>query len=167
MNITLKLVPEDEKEILRNLLEKYDYEFSQYDNLHVNKLGLFGYRYLDHYWSENGRWAYFIEVDGKLAGFVMVVNRAGESSDADFSMAEFFVMYPYRRLGVGRVAFFKTLKLHKGNWQLKYMPKNIASAYFWNNVVDEYTNGNFELIKSHPDAEYADGSLGDILSFKS
>ena len=31
MNIELVTVAVDEKEILRNLLEKYDYEFSQYD----------------------------------------------------------------------------------------------------------------------------------------
>lgn len=31
MNVELKQVTVDEKEILRNLLEKYDYEFSQWD----------------------------------------------------------------------------------------------------------------------------------------
>ena len=40
----LKLVPiqEEEKEILRNLLEKYLYEFSQYDGGTVNALWLYG-----------------------------------------------------------------------------------------------------------------------------
>jgi len=40
MNIELKCVNVEDKEILRNLLEKYDYEFSQWDNRDVNKLGL-------------------------------------------------------------------------------------------------------------------------------
>ena len=54
----LKLVPiqEEEKEILRNLLEKYLYEFSQYDGGTVNALGLYGYSYLDNYWTEENRW---------------------------------------------------------------------------------------------------------------
>ncbi|MGN0479267.1 MAG: GNAT family N-acetyltransferase, partial [Hominenteromicrobium sp.] len=72
----LELVPvlKEEKEILRNLMEKYDYEFSQYDNRDVNTLGLFGYDYFDCYWTEEGRYPFFIKADGKLAGFVMVGN---------------------------------------------------------------------------------------------
>ena len=43
MKIELTPVDVSEKEILRNLLEKYDYEFSQYDQRDVNHLGLYGY----------------------------------------------------------------------------------------------------------------------------
>jgi len=167
MNIELRLVPADEKEVLRNLLEKYEYEFSQYNNRDVNALGLYGYRYLDNYWSEDGRWAYFIEVDGKLAGFVMITNIPYDGTETDFSIAEFFVMYAYRRLGVGKEAFFKALEMHRGRWQLAYIPKNIPSVHFWTKVVDEYTKGNFELIKAHPGARHIDGSLCDVLLFKS
>lgn len=39
MNVALVPVDYSEKEILRNLLEKYDYEFSQYDQGDVNDLG--------------------------------------------------------------------------------------------------------------------------------
>ena len=72
MTVTLCPVSLEQKEILRNLLEKYDYEFSQWDLRDVNENGLFGYEYLDNYWTEENRWAYFIRADGKLAGFVMV-----------------------------------------------------------------------------------------------
>jgi len=168
MTIKLERVMQDEKEILRNLLEKYDYEFSQYDERRVNRLGLFGYGYLDHYWSEENRWAYFIMADGELAGFVMVNNHP-EVADhpTDFSLAEFFVMYPFRRAGVGRQAFFQALALHRGTWQLKLHPKNAASVNFWHRVVNEYTKGDFQLIKSAPGTEYADGSPGDVYFFQS
>lgn len=43
MKIELLEVAKEQKEILRNLLEKYDYEFSQYDMRDVNDLGLYGY----------------------------------------------------------------------------------------------------------------------------
>ena len=68
MNVELKQVSLDEKEILRNLLENTNTSFLQWDKRDVNKLGLYGYEYLD-YWTEERRWAYFIMVDGKLAGF--------------------------------------------------------------------------------------------------
>lgn len=46
MKVELKKVTLEEKEILKNLLEKYDYEFSKYDQRDVNPLGLYGYQYL-------------------------------------------------------------------------------------------------------------------------
>jgi predicted acetyltransferase len=168
MIVELRQVTIDEKEILRNLLEKYSYEFSQWDKRDVNKLGLYDYQYLDYYWTENKRWAYFIIVDGKLAGFVMV-NDLPEVGDreTDFQISEFFVMHKYRRLGVGRQAFFKVLDMHKGKWQLKRHPANVASVYFWDNVINEYTNGEFELVKAYPGTEYDDGTLADVFFFKS
>ncbi len=165
--VELKQVTIDEKEILGNLLEKYSYEFSQWDKRDVNKLGLYGYQYLDYYWTEKKRWAYFILVDDKLAGFAMVVNLPEvDDRETDFQMAEFFVLHKYRRLGVGRQAFFKVLDMHKGRWQLKRHPANIASVIFWDKVIKEYTNGRFELIKAYPGTEYDDGTLGDVFFFE-
>lgn len=43
MNFELIPIKEYEKEILRNLMEKYDYEFTQYTHEDVNPLGLYGY----------------------------------------------------------------------------------------------------------------------------
>ena len=167
MVIELKTVLLEEKEILKNLLEKYDYEFSQYDNRDVNNLGLYGYKYLDYYWTEKNRWAYFICVDGKLAGFVMVIDLPEVyDRETDFQMAEFFVMYKYRRLGVGRKAVFEVLDKHRGRWQLKRHPKNITSVLFWDRVISEYTKGNYELVEKYPRTEYADGTLSDVMFFE-
>ena len=67
MRIELVQVRKEEKEVLRNLLEKYDYEFSQYDLRDVNALGLYGYDWLDCYWTEERRWPFFIKVDGPVS----------------------------------------------------------------------------------------------------
>lgn len=166
MIVELKQVTFDEKEILRNLLEKYDYEFSQWDKRDVNNLGLYGYQYLDHYWTEDKRWAYFILVDKKLAGFAMITNLPDvDDRETDFQMAEFFILHKYRRMGVGKQAFYKVLELHKGKWHLKRHPANISSVHFWDKVINEYTNGNFELVNSYPRTEYDDGTLADVFFF--
>ncbi|NLO84514.1 MAG: GNAT family N-acetyltransferase [Clostridiales bacterium] len=168
MAVKLRSVQLEDREILSNLLEKYNYEFSQYDQLDVNKLGLYGYQYLDYYWTEKNRWAYFIQVDEKLAGFVMVNDYSVvEDRKTDFVIAEFFVMYKYRRRGIGKEAFYQVLDLHKGTWQLKRHPKNIPSVHFWDRVVNEYTKGKYEAILAHPDSKYEDGTLADIFFFES
>lgn len=166
MKIELVPVTIDEKEILKNLLEKYDYEFSQYDNRDVNKLGLYGYKYLDNYWNEPNRWAFFVVVDDNLAGFAMVNSFPEAQEETDYSLAEFFIMYKYRRQGIGKYAAKQVFDMFKGRWQLKRHPKNIGSVYFWDTLVNEYTNGNYRLEKAYPGSEYADGTLGDIFLFE-
>lgn len=166
MNITLKRVTVDEKEILKNLLEKYDYEFSQWDNRDVNKLGLYGYNYLDYYWIEENRYAFFIIVDENLAGFVMINDYPEvEDEPTDYTISEFFVMYKYRQKGVGKFAAFKVFDMFRGKWQLKRHPKNISSVYFWNNIVATYTEGNYRLVEAYPNTEYDDGTLADVFFF--
>lgn len=165
MEVQLVLVTEDEKEILRNLMEKYEYEFSQYELTDVNALGLYGYSYLDHYWTEEGRWAYFIKVNGQLAGFAMVNTFREADLETDYSMSEFFVMYKYRRSGVGRMAAEMAFRKHPGLWQLKYHPHNEISVHFWNRVVGDYTKGRYQKLEAYPDADYLDGTPATILVF--
>ena len=98
MKLELRRVTADEKPILSNLMEKYLYDFSLYEKTDVSPLGLYGYDWLDCYWTEKNRWAFFITADGKLAGFVMVSDfpeLPGEK--CDYALAEFFVMNRYKR----------------------------------------------------------------------
>jgi predicted acetyltransferase len=166
MEVTLCKAEIEDREILANLIEKYEYDFSQYDVKDVNALGLYGYKYLDFYWTEESRHAYFIRVDGALAGFVMINNfPEAEDRKTDFVISEFFVMHKYRKKGVGKKAFFMAADLHRGNWQLKRHPKNTPAVLFWDSAVNEYTNGNFELISAYPNTEYQDGTPGDVFFF--
>ena len=149
MMIELTLVERDEKEILRNLMEKYDYELSQYCGSDVNKLGLYGFDYLDNYWQEGAkRWAYFIKVDGKLAGFAMIVSDYFYLKDrkSDYNMSDFFVMYKYRGAGVGKFAANYLFDKLQGIWQLNTINKNINSVGFWKKVVGDCTGGAYEIL---------------------
>ncbi|AMC93386.1 acetyltransferase [Erysipelothrix larvae] len=165
---TLKPVSLEEREILANLLEKYLYEFSQYTEVDVNPLGLYGYMYLDYTWTQSNRWAYFIMIDDALAGFVMV-NDYPEAFDriTDFSLSEFFILHKYRRNRVGTSVFETLCSLHKGSWQLKCHPKNIPSVKFWEKVISTYTLNNYEKVVDYPNSHYEDGSLGTLFFFES
>ena len=149
MAIELVAVQRDEKEILRNLMEKYDYELSQYGGDDVNKLGLYGFDYLDNYWQEGAkRWAYFIKADEKLAGFAMIVSdyRYLDDRESDYLMSDFFVMYKYRKAGVGKFAATELFDKFKGIWELNTVKVNTASVAFWTRVVGDYTNNKYEIL---------------------
>lgn len=163
MKITLDPVSVDEKEILRNLMEKYDYEFSQYDNRDVNPLGLFGYNWLDCYWTEEGRYPFFIRVDGKLAGFVMVGNFMEVFKDAQYCISEFFVMYKYRRRGVGSTAAKAVFDRLPGVWELKRHPENRVAVHFWDKVIAAQ-DPDFTMVMSE-EAAYDDGTPAEVFRF--
>lgn len=167
--VELIKVTADKKNVLNNLMEKYLYEFSQWEKTDIGEDGLYGYEYLDCYFTEENRFPYFILADGKLAGFVLV-NDYPEVEDrkTDLCLSEFFILYKYRRNGVGREAFRQILDKHHGKWQLKRHPHNLASVHFWDRVIDELTGGNYKLIRSYPDrrADYEDGTPADVFFFE-
>ena len=167
MDIIIEPVAKEEKEILKNLLEKYMYEFSQYNNLDVNNLGLYGYSYLDNYWTEENRFPFFIRANGKLAGFVMVNDYPEVKMDTNYTMSEFFVMYKYRRCGIGKYTMKYILDKFKGKWQLRYHPKNEISQKFWIKTISDYTKGKYEIMENNPEAMYEDGIIGHVLIFNS
>lgn len=164
MHLELVPISSDEKEILRNLLEKYDYEFSQYDNRDVNALGLFGYDYLDNYWTESSRHPFFIKADGKLAGFVLINDHTDIFPEAKFSIAEFFVLYKYRRCGAGSFAAKTVFHLFPGIWELKCHPKNAASVVFWDRVIRANTK-DITCIENCTDVLYEDGTPARVYRF--
>lgn len=164
MNVLLREVAEEEKEILRNLLEKYLFEFSQWDDAPLNALGLFGYRYLDCYWTEENRFPFFIFVEGELAGFALVNDYLEVPEQTDYTMSEFFVLHRYRKKGVASEAAKQLFARFPGRWQLKYHPHNFVSARFWNRVVGE-TDPQYRRLEAYPNVDYPDGTAGTVLLF--
>ena len=77
-------------------------------------------------------------------------------------------MHKYRRKGHGKESAFKVLNMHHGKWKLKRHPHNIGSVKFWNNVIDEYTSGNYRFVESYPneDVNYEDGTPADVFFFE-
>jgi len=168
MQMKLKPMEPSTENVLINLMEKYEYEFSQYHHWDVHESGLYGCYVEEEYREENGKYAvYFIEVGSKLAGFVMIGDGISGDKKTDYQVNEFFVMHKYRRIGIGKQALFRILETHKGTWQVNYHPNNTASASFWEKMADEYTGGKYELIKSHPHEDYSffDDTQGNVIYF--
>jgi predicted acetyltransferase len=145
LNIELVRIEETEKPVLRQLIELYNYDFSEYDQADVNAHGWYGYRYLDHYWTEETRHPFFIKVDGRLAGLVLINEYCYILKDAGArSIAEFFVMRKYRKQGVGRAVARDLFSRFPGKWEVVQCGANLPSIRFWEKVVGECTGNRFE-----------------------
>ncbi len=148
MDIILEKATIDQKSILRNLLELYNYDFTEFDPDDVNEHGLYGYKYLDHYWTEEDRYPFFIRVNNNLAGFVLVRKMGTNSFNNNiYSIAEFFVMKKYRKAGVGKRAANMVFNMFQGEWKVSQIENNLQAQRFWRKVISEYTGGQFEEIR--------------------
>lgn len=138
MNIEITAAEKKDKSVLRQLLELYDHDFSEFTKEDVNEHGLYNYPYLDNYWTDKHRYPFFIKVDGNYAGFVLVSYWKDR-----YQITEFFVMRKYRKMNVGGVAAKYIFELYKGDWKVDVLNVNLPALPFWRKVIDEYTNGDY------------------------
>jgi predicted acetyltransferase len=120
----------DDEPVIRRLLELYLHDFSEFSGQDLDEHGEYGYRSLDQYWTDPGRHAFLVRVDGRLAGFALV-RRVGQAME----MAEFFVVRKYRRQGVGTTAAHRLFHRFPGEWRVAYDPANVAAQAFWRRTV--------------------------------
>ena len=107
-------VQEKDKDVIYNLMQLYTYELSFFEdettNFQLLDNGVFKLsKYIDLYWTEEGRHPYILRCEGKLAGFVL--ERYNE--DGMNEIAEFFVLNKYRKLGAGTFMANELFKKYK------------------------------------------------------
>jgi predicted acetyltransferase len=148
--ITLDAVPIDDRPLLKNLVELYRYDFSEFTGDVVDERGLFGFHNLDRYWTEQDRHPFLIRANGMPAGFVLV-HEDGEKT----WIKVFFVMRKYRRQGIGRQVARDIFTLFPGHWRVEQDARNLPAQAFWRAVISEYTGGDFREVPAPPKDEAA------------
>jgi len=130
----------EDRPVLAHLLELYGHDISEFDGRDVGEHGLYGYHYLDHYWTEPGRHPFLVRVDGRLAGFALVSIRV-LSDEPVGHVSEFFVMRKYRRMGAGEVIARDVFRRFPGRWRVSQSSGNLPAQRFWRAVVGRMTLG--------------------------
>lgn len=145
MNINVEPIMIEQKSVFMQMMELYMYDFSEFSDDDINEYGYFGYPRIDDYWNEEGRYPFFIRVDEKLAGLVLV-RSCCEHNDLPnpHNIAEFFVMRKYRKLGVGKAVAMRIFDMFPGGWEISQWTKNLPAQRFWEKVVSEYTKGKYD-----------------------
>jgi predicted acetyltransferase len=142
MDIRVDQAPIEEKSLIRNMLELYVYDFSEFAGFDLNQHGLYGYRYLDHYWSEPNRFPFIVRVDDKLAGFALVI-QFDRGDHVETRFGEFFIMRKYRGRGVGEEVTRQVVERFPGHWVITEIASNTGAQQFWRTVLGRLVNGEF------------------------
>jgi predicted acetyltransferase len=120
---------DDDRAVIRRLLQLYHYDFSEFDGSDVDPHGEYLHRYLDEYWNDSDRKAFLFRVDGAWAGLALVFT--GDPRD----IAEFFVMRKYRRHGVASQAASELFERFPGRWTVRQQLLNPAATAFWRKAI--------------------------------
>ena len=163
--MSVELIPATraDEAVLANLLELYAHDFSEFSDIEIGDDGRFGYPRLRLYWEEEGRRAFLIKSEGRLAGFAFVVEGPGLSGDARvWDVAEFFVLRGHRGRGVGREAAHALWNMMRGRWEVRVMETNRVAAEFWARAV-----ASFKGAEVRPALVESDGARWLLFSFES
>jgi predicted acetyltransferase len=139
--LTLEKIDPSQQATLANLFELYAYDFSTTMPIEVGPDGRFGHD-TSAWLHDPNREAYFLRVEGKLAGFALL--RRGSHLDPDpdvMDVGEFFVLRYLRRRGLGKLAARAVFALRPGRWEVRVRVQNQHALAFWSDVVDEVAAG--------------------------
>ena len=160
MPLTIDRVDLKQRAVLQSLMNMYLHEMSAFNEMAVDDDGNFEYKHMSCYWVEPERHPFFVRVKGKIAGFVLVRDIDSISGDTIHSIAEFFILNTYRRLGIGEEIARIVLNRFPGKWQIAVQEENRVGRLFWKRVIWRYTGG-----KSH---EFRSGDWdGTVFEFRS
>ena len=102
--------------------------------------------YWDGCWDAGGRHPFIVVADGDFAGFAVTQDEPDPllvEKAPDSEILEFFVIPKLRRLGVGKRAARLLFDQHPGGWQVFELAENMPARAFWENVIAEYTTGDY------------------------
>lgn len=161
MQINLIRANESTVAVVKNFFLAYFYDLAQYDdNIVINAQGLpmwepAGYpgpataaeAVSFNWWIRDECELYIIQADGSPAGFLIIcTDKQYVAHAADYELLDFYITPKYRRHGIGQQAAKTAFDLHRGVWHVFQLPSNLPARNFWETVVSEYTNGNYEKL---------------------
>lgn len=145
--MTLRPVDAGAKPALREMLQAYLAELAGYsDDLTTDGNGEYHYPYLDFYWLDPDRRAWWVvNGQGDEAGFILVRRYADPADGRMISeVAEFYIRPECRGTGLSALAAQSAWQAIPGDWLLRYYKKNRPAARFWTRLVGETGVGVME-----------------------
>ena len=147
--VILTQVPVSQSQVITNLMQLYKYDFSAFAQIgspygEVGSDGRFIHDGLDSYWRDDSRIPLIVQVDGRLAGFILVNRWSALNRELDHSVGEFFVLRKYRRIGVGSRAAKVLFECWPGRWEVAVAAYNKPALSFWRKAIHAAVGGTVE-----------------------
>ena len=144
MDYEIVKVKKEDKDKLYRLLQYALYDGSQYIDNDIDEECRFEYGWFDNYFTDDDRDAYFIKNGKSYLGMAMV-NENLKFNEEGKCISEFLILPKYRRCHIGKRVAYDIFNMFKGDWEVQPMENNPTAYAFWENIINEYTNGNYSV----------------------
>src|SRR5690348_7384383 len=128
MHVEVVEALDDDRTVIRRLLQLYHYDFSEFDGRDVNPHGEYLHRCFDEYWTDSDRQAFLLRVDSArptLPWFLPEITRHRRV----FRDAQ----VPGRR--VGALAAASLFDRFPGRWTVRQDLRNPGATAFWRKAI--------------------------------
>ena len=150
-DIHVGLCSEENKYKIENLTQFYFYDLQQcsrYAHYTFKDYGLFEKMpYFDTFWKDKNAYPYLIKKAQLPVGFALIHDLTLNNA-ANWKMAEFFILAPYRKQGIARRAVRQILKQHPGLWEISVLKDNEIANKFWASIL---SNASTMLYTQYPE----------------
>lgn len=148
----IQVIPKSNKENLRKYFNDYLIELSEFDpHIKFDPNGTPIYKWFDCYFTDYGRYPFYLIIDGKMAGFCMI----REVDNNHYEIGEFCVLKEFR--GNDNALWFakECTDLFDGKIDFSTRHSNIRAIKFWTkfaklynlNYTDDIENRYWVLVK--------------------
>ena len=121
--------------MIERLLEFYLYDMAELYRFPIGQDGRYAHDRLDEFWQ----YPYLLTSGEDLAGLALVIKSCPITGRTPcWFMAEFFVMRPYRRTGLGRAAAGEIIAEHPGPWHVGVIERNSPALAFWTRTLSDH-----------------------------
>jgi len=127
--------------VLRNLLEFYVHDMTEWFEIDTKADGSFSYD--TSLIRKDGGEAYLAKVGESIAGFALVGSADEWLKDAH-DVREFFVLRRFRRSGVGRKMATLVWNKYPGEWLVRVLELNVPAVSFWRAAVADHSGGSYQ-----------------------
>ncbi|MCU6432994.1 GNAT family N-acetyltransferase [Undibacterium sp. Jales W-56] len=119
---------------IENMMQFYNYDFSEWHKIELSDTGLFELQPKAAYWSRNGVKPFLIKVNDALAGFAVLDDELVDNA-SDYNLGYFFILRGYRGKGISQLAIQLLLERFQGRWEIYCLRQNLVAEKFWRKTL--------------------------------
>jgi len=143
MKTTLIKATSEDNKTLERMFQFFAHDTSELSGKEIGDDGYYhGLNDLEDYTNQPNYKTYLLQVDGNLAGFVVV--RLDESINY---LRHYFVIRKYRKQKIGLEIAKRIFDMFPGDWRVSTMDYNIPAIKFWEKTLNEFTNDSYTKMR--------------------